>query len=148
MARKLARLVVLMACTLGVLVPAVPASAHGSCFISGDVFYRSSFFGDVGGNVARVCQDGHARLRMVFWVEKKLASGWNQVSDTRIAECLQCKTQNRWVYAEDICDFGENDWYRVHVEVAYVFNSSGQNVTSSHPHSPTPPWNSPAKAVC
>jgi hypothetical protein len=126
--------------------PAPMAKAHGTCGITTSISPDSSFAGpNVRGYVRRACSEGHARLRMAFWIQFKCnnCTSWANQSDVGIAECRQCRNQlNSVSSGANAC----KEWgvWRVHVESALIFNSSGEDVTSNHVQSPDPPFNGPA----
>lgn len=129
------------------VVPTQPASAHGTCTIGAAINYE---FGPVYFTGGRTCTEGHARLRMVFWLQKKPESGgtWSATSSPVVAECRQCRNQSRVGQSNGSCL--HSTLYRVHIDYARIFNSQGQDVTSTHVQTPKPPFNTPpgGKIMC
>jgi hypothetical protein len=114
------------------LVPTVPAMAHGSCTLFTPM--RETSAGKIELKLQRVCGEGHARLRMTAWIDRKLSGGsWTQIGPSYVLECLQCRRQDQVLptfIGYDGCV--HNAAYRIHVSSANIFNANGDNVTSSH----------------
>jgi hypothetical protein len=133
MSRRIAAVVVVTMVVVTSLVLSIgPAKAHGTCGV-GARFATVNNGTEIAITLYRNCTEGHARLRMTGWIQRKVTGGsWTQISPSQVLECLQCRNQSQRIIPYPGYRSCVHAHYRVHVSSANVFNAAEDNVTSSH----------------